>query len=125
MRKERFLFILGIWTMALSYLGFPVVIKKLLFIVTGGLILGVSYLFYVEKRTRISSKKNMQVDNNTEFKVQQPAYQNPYAEVAKKTRTQRRKPIVEEVKKNLDTNIPQIKTSHSELEAISSEYENK
>ncbi len=125
MRKERFLFILGIWTMALSYLGFPVVIKKLLFIVTGGLILGVSYLFYVEKRTRISSKKNMQVDNNTEFKVQQPAYQNPYAEVAKKTRTQRRKPIVEEVKKNLDTSIPQIKTSHSELEAISSEYENK
>lgn len=125
MRKERFLFILGIWTMALSYLGFPVVIKKLLFIVTGGLILGVSYLFYVEKRTRISSKKNMQADNNTEFKVQQPAYQNPYAEVAKKTRTQRRKPIVEEVKKNLDTSIPQIKTSHSELEAISSEYENK
>jgi hypothetical protein len=125
MRKERFLFILGIWTMALSYLGFPVVIKKLLFFVTGGLILGVSYLFYVEKRTRISSKKNMQVDNNTEFKVQQPAYQNPYAEVAKKTRTQRRKPIVEEVKKNLDTSIPQIKTSHSELEAISSEYENK
>ncbi len=56
MKKQRTLFILGIWTMALSFLGFPIFFKKLLFILTGLLISFIAYRWYEEtKKSRESS----------------------------------------------------------------------
>ena len=58
MRKERTLFLFGIWLMILPFLGFTVNIRKGLFVFTGLMISLISYLFYVEKKARIRNNKS-------------------------------------------------------------------
>ncbi|HNU95724.1 MAG TPA: hypothetical protein PKX33_02310 [Candidatus Paceibacterota bacterium] len=66
MRKEKALFIIGLWISALSFLGFPQTWRNVLFLITGLVIIYLSYLFYIESRARILRRNNQSktfVDN--------------------------------------------------------------
>ncbi len=58
MRKEKALFILGLFIAILSYLGLPLIWKNILFSISGVLIIYLSYLFYIESRARILRRTN-------------------------------------------------------------------
>lgn len=58
MRKERTLFIIGIWVAILPYLGFFDSWRKVLFIITGVAIVYLAYLFYIEAKARMSKDEN-------------------------------------------------------------------
>ena len=58
MRKEKTLFIIGIWVAILSFLGFPSGWRKVLFLITGIAIMYLAYLFYIEVKVRLSKKTN-------------------------------------------------------------------
>ena len=53
MRKERTLFIIGIWVAILPYLGFYESWGKVIFIITGVGLIYLAYLFYTEAKTRL------------------------------------------------------------------------
>ncbi len=57
MRKQRTLFLLGIWTIALPYLGFPIFFKNLLFVLTGLLVSFIAYRWYEETKS-VQMKKD-------------------------------------------------------------------
>ncbi len=66
MRKERTLFIFGIWVAILPYLGFFESWRKILFILTGVGLIYLAYLFNIEARVRLSKSENSEksfVDN--------------------------------------------------------------
>lgn len=66
MRKERTLFIIGIWVAILPYLGFFESWRRILFIITGIGIIYLGYLFYTEAKVRLSKTENNEksfVDN--------------------------------------------------------------
>lgn len=66
MRKEKTLFIIGLWVMVLPFLGFPNFWRKLFFIITGFFIMYIAYLLYLEVRIRLlknSSHSKSFVDN--------------------------------------------------------------
>lgn len=53
MTKHRILFFIGIWVIVLPFLGFPVLIKTILFIATGIIIILISYKEYlIVKRSK-------------------------------------------------------------------------
>jgi hypothetical protein len=54
MRKEKTLFIIGLWVMVLPFLGFPNFWRKLFFIITGFFIMYIAYLLYLEVKIRLS-----------------------------------------------------------------------
>lgn len=54
MRKEKTLFIIGLWVAALSFLGFPSNWRKVLFLITGLAIMYIAYLFYIEIKARLA-----------------------------------------------------------------------
>lgn len=56
MRKEKTLFIIGLWVVSLSFLGFSLVWRKALFLITGLAIMYLAYLFYLEVKARSSSE---------------------------------------------------------------------
>ena len=58
MRKERMLFIVGIWVAVLPFLGFPLSWKKIFFLITGCLIVLVASLFYNQAKARLSKNDN-------------------------------------------------------------------
>jgi hypothetical protein len=58
MRKERTLFIIGIWVAVLPYFGFPEAWRKVLFIITGIGLIYLSYLFYIEFKNRMNKEEN-------------------------------------------------------------------
>ncbi len=58
MRKERTLFIVGIWVAILPYLGFYESWRKTLFMITGVAIIYLAYLFYMEAKNRINKNEN-------------------------------------------------------------------
>ncbi|QQR50186.1 hypothetical protein IPF86_03855 [Candidatus Nomurabacteria bacterium] len=55
MSYERLLFILGLWVAALPFLGFPITIRKILFVVTGFGIALIAYIFYKRSLRRRST----------------------------------------------------------------------
>lgn len=66
MRKEKTLFIIGLWVMVLPFLGFPNNWRKALFIITGFAIVYLAYLFYLEAKVRLNkdaSNSETFVDN--------------------------------------------------------------
>lgn len=63
-KPKRFLTI-GIWVAILPFLGFPIFIKNILFIITGILIIYMSYGMYLESKI---GKKEEQIDNFSENK---------------------------------------------------------
>ena len=54
MRKEKTLFLIGLWVIILPFLGFPNSWRNILFIITGLAIIYLAYLFYLETRQRLS-----------------------------------------------------------------------
>ena len=54
MRKERALFIIGIWVAILPFMGFYENWRKVLFMITGLGIFYIAYLFYVEAKARLN-----------------------------------------------------------------------
>ena len=54
MRKEKTLFIIGLWVIVLPFLGFPNSWRKVLFLITGVAIMYLAYLFYIEVKARLS-----------------------------------------------------------------------
>jgi len=66
MRKEKTLFIIGLWVMVLPFLGFPNLWREILFLMTGLAIIYMGYLFYLETRARLakgSEQSKTFVDN--------------------------------------------------------------
>ena len=59
MRKEKTLFIMGIWVAILPYLGFYESWRKVLFIITGIGLIYIAYLFYTEAKRRLSKDENV------------------------------------------------------------------
>ena len=53
MRKEKTLFIIGLWIILLPFSGFPSLWRTFLFILTGLVTMYIAYLFYLQ------AKKNM------------------------------------------------------------------
>lgn len=58
MRKERALFIIGLWVLVLPFSGFPSSWRTLFFVVTGILIMYIAYLFYLQAKKNILSNSN-------------------------------------------------------------------
>lgn len=54
MRKEKTLFVIGIWVMVLSFLGLTRTWRIVLFLITGLAIMYLAYLFYLEVKARLS-----------------------------------------------------------------------
>lgn len=66
MRKEKTLLIIGVWVSLLSFLGFPIFWRKILFLITGLAIMYLAYLFYLEVKSRLlkdTSHNNIFIDN--------------------------------------------------------------
>lgn len=58
MRKEKTLFIIGLWVAILSFLGFPNSWRKVLFLITGVSIMYLAYLFYLEVKVRLAKDES-------------------------------------------------------------------
>ncbi len=69
MRKEKTLFIIGLWVSILSFSGFPLLWRNILFVLTGIAIMYLAYLFYLELKARSASAIDQSktfVDNVTQ-----------------------------------------------------------
>jgi hypothetical protein len=58
MRKEKTLFIIGLWVIVLPFLGFPGSWKMVMLILTGISLIYLGYLFYMENKDRLSKIEN-------------------------------------------------------------------
>ncbi len=58
MRKERTLFIIGLWVIVLPFSGFPSLWKTFLFGMTGIALVYLSYLFYLQVKKSIPKDQN-------------------------------------------------------------------
>lgn len=54
MRKERALFIIGLWVIVLPFSGFPSFWRTLFFTITGLVIMYIGYLFYLQAKSTLS-----------------------------------------------------------------------
>ncbi len=52
MRKERTLFVLGIWVAIVPFLGFTNAMRKGIFMLTGIALIYLAYLFYIQTKAR-------------------------------------------------------------------------
>ena len=68
MSKKKILFLTGVWVMVLPFLGFPTIWKKILLVLTGGMLISVSYLWVRTKNMHNTSRgKDIQNKLNTTF----------------------------------------------------------
>ena len=58
MRKEKTLFIIGLWIVVLSFSGFPTTTKQILLLITGLALMYLAYLYYLEVKARLSKDIN-------------------------------------------------------------------
>ena len=68
MKKARTLLILGIWISILSYLGFPVSWRDILFTITGLILIILSYSLYKEYKKKNNKVTENNFDNFSENK---------------------------------------------------------
>jgi hypothetical protein len=54
MRKEKTLFLIGLWVMILPFLGFPNNWRRILFFITGLALIYLAYLLYLETKSRLA-----------------------------------------------------------------------
>ena len=66
MSKPKKILTIGIWVAILPFLGFPITIKNILFILTGLLIMYISYGMYLESKK--DKKEGEKADNFFENK---------------------------------------------------------
>ncbi|MDQ3076350.1 MAG: hypothetical protein M3Q34_04470 [bacterium] len=70
MQTARAVLILGIWVAVLPYLGFPVVIKNILFVITGFILIYFSLIFY-KQAVRLRKKEVRTFDTYSENNPEQ------------------------------------------------------
>ncbi len=58
MRKERTLFIIGLWIIILPFTGFPPSWKTFFFVITGISIIYLAYLFYTQIKNNMPKVEN-------------------------------------------------------------------
>ena len=58
MRKEKTLLIIGIWVAVLPFLGFPDTWRKILFVISGLMLVYLAYLYYEQVKSLISRDEN-------------------------------------------------------------------
>lgn len=58
MRKEKTIFIIGLWIIVLPFLGFPTNWKTVMLVMTGIALIYLGYLFYMEAKDRLSKIEN-------------------------------------------------------------------
>ena len=58
MRKERTLFLIGLWVVILPFLGFPNSWREVFFVITGLAIIYLAYLFNLEAKARLPKSDN-------------------------------------------------------------------
>jgi membrane protein implicated in regulation of membrane protease activity len=65
MRKERTLLILGVLVAIIPFSGFPMLWRSIFFVIIGGALIYLAYLFYMEAKARISKDNRSKafVDN--------------------------------------------------------------
>jgi hypothetical protein len=66
MRKEKTLFIIGIWIVLIPFLGVPDTGRKILITITGFMVVYLAYLYYQQNKERLSKIENVSktfVDN--------------------------------------------------------------
>ena len=58
MRKEKTIFIIGLWIIVLPFLGFPGSWKTVMLVLTGVALIYLGYLFYMEAKERLAKIEN-------------------------------------------------------------------
>jgi hypothetical protein len=58
MRKEKTLFIIGIWIVIIPFLGFPDTWRKILLTITGFMLVYLAYLYHQQNKERLSKVEN-------------------------------------------------------------------
>ena len=58
MRKEKTIFIIGLWIIVLPFLGFPSSWKTVMLVLTGVALIYLGYLFYMEAKERLAKIEN-------------------------------------------------------------------
>lgn len=58
MRKEKTIFIIGLWLIVLPFLGFPGSWKTVILVLTGIALVYLGYLFYMEAKERLAKIEN-------------------------------------------------------------------
>jgi hypothetical protein len=64
MKKERTLFFIGLWVALLPYLGFPTSFRKILFVITGLVII---YFSYMLRKASKEEAQNLQKEDNSKM----------------------------------------------------------
>ena len=67
MSKSKQFLTIGIWIAILPFLGFPINIKNILFVLTGFLIMYMSYGMYLESKKSVREKKADNFSENKDF----------------------------------------------------------
>ena len=67
MSKSKKFLTIGIWTVILPFLGFPLNIKNILFVLTGFLIMYMSYRIYLENKIPATETKTDSFSENSGF----------------------------------------------------------
>lgn len=68
MSKEKMFLTIGVWVIILPYLGFPSLLKNILFAITGLIIMYMSYgLYLVSKKAEIKEKSFDNFSENKDF----------------------------------------------------------
>lgn len=67
MSKAKKFLTIGIWTAVLPFLGFPLTIKNILFVLTGFLIMYMSYRIYLENKKLNTEVKTDSFSENIDF----------------------------------------------------------
>ncbi|MDQ3245126.1 MAG: hypothetical protein M3P22_02175 [bacterium] len=68
MLKARLVLILGIWVAILSYLGFPILLKNILFVATGLVLVYFSFVLYKEHKDKNGGDIFDNFSENKDFK---------------------------------------------------------
>ncbi len=63
MKKIRAIAIAGFISIILPFLGLPLVIKKIVFVIMGAVLLGVAYLIFRESELRDRARLEEEIDN--------------------------------------------------------------
>jgi len=96
MQIARTLLIIGIWVAVLPYLGFPMAIKNILFVITGLALVYISLLFYKKNTIIVKNKKRNRVTSPDNFSENIP----PKVSVTETTLTEEVIEIEPEIQQN-------------------------
>ena len=67
MSKSKQFLTIGIWVAILPFLGFPINIKNILFVLTGYLLIYMIYCMYLESKKNVKEKKANNFSENIDF----------------------------------------------------------